>query len=223
MAYGPRMTSLAWLLLGVGGIAALVDWYAVARKDKRIEYVAKPATLLCLILVAVALDPEVNAMRSWFVVALALSMVGDVFLMLPGNLFVQGLGSFLLAHLAYIAGFVAGGIDEDFLVVATPLIAVAVIAVAVLMYARFLVVRMTGDAHPMRVPVALYAMVIGTMLISAVAATSVVAIAGAGLFVVSDGLIGYSRFIRMTSWAPLAIIVTYHLGQTGLVLALVFR
>ena len=44
---------------------------------------------------------------------------------------------------------------------------------------------------------------------------------GALLFVTSDGLIGYSRFVRVPSWAPVAIIVTYHLGQAGLVLSLV--
>jgi uncharacterized membrane protein YhhN len=216
------MTSLAWLFFVIAGIAALADWAAVVRREKRWEYIAKPATLLGLILVAVSLDPDVGAMRMWFVVALTFSLAGDIFLMLPDDLFLQGLGAFLLAHLAYIGGFVAGGIDEDPLIVATPLVAAGVIAVAVVMYARFLVVRMTGDAHPMRVPVALYATVIGSMLIAAVASTSPVAIAGAGLFVLSDGLIGYSRFIRMTSWAPLAIIVTYHLGQAGLVLSLVY-
>jgi uncharacterized membrane protein YhhN len=81
---------------------------------------------------------------------------------------------------------------------------------------------MTGEARAMKLPVALYAVAIGTMLVTAIASHSAFAIAGAGLFVISDGLIGYSRFLRMTSWAPLAIIVTYHLGQAGLVLALVF-
>ena len=217
VAYGPRMTGSAWLFLALAGVAAPADWSAVARKDKRIEYVAKPATLCALILVAVALDPEIDAMRVWFVVGLALSLVGDVFLMLPGNLFVQGLGSFLLAHLAYIAGFAAGGTEESTLLIAAP-----VVAVAVLVYARLLIKGMTGEERAMKLPVALYAVAIGTMLVMAIASHLACAILGAGLFVISDGLIGYSRFLRMTSWAPLAIIVTYHLGQAGLVLSLVF-
>jgi hypothetical protein len=43
-------------------------------------------------------------MRTWFVVALALSLLGDVFLMLPVDLFVFGLGAFLLGHVAYTVG-----------------------------------------------------------------------------------------------------------------------
>jgi len=217
VAYGPRMTSSAWLFLALAGVAAPADWSAVVRKDKRIEYLAKPATLGALILAAVALDPDVDAMRVWFVIALALSLVGDVFLMLPGNLFVQGLGAFLLAHLAYIAGFAAGGADESSLLIAAP-----VVAVAVLVYARLLIKGMTGETRAMKLPVALYAVAIGVMLVMAIASHFAFAIVGAGLFVLSDGLIGYSRFVRMRSWAPPAIIVTYHLGQAGLVLALVF-
>jgi uncharacterized membrane protein YhhN len=49
---------------------------------------------------------------------------------------------------------------------------------------------------------------------------AVSAAAGAVLFYVSDALIGFSRFVREWPWAPVAIIVTYHLGQAGLVLAL---
>jgi hypothetical protein len=37
----------------------------------------------------------------------------------------------------------------------------------------------------------------------------------------SDSLIGWTRFVRAHSWGPLAIIVTYHLGQAALVVSLV--
>ena len=50
-------------------------------------------------------------MRAWFVAALVLSLVGDVFLMLPQDLFVFGLGSFLLGHIAYIVGMHVDGVD----------------------------------------------------------------------------------------------------------------
>ena len=48
-------------------------------------------------------------MRAWFVAALVLSLAGDVFLMLPKDLFVFGLGAFLLGHLAYIVGLHVDG------------------------------------------------------------------------------------------------------------------
>ena len=55
---------------------------------------------------ALALDPFDSAVRAWFVAALVLCLAGDVFLMLPKDLFVAGLASFLLGHLCYVAGLV---------------------------------------------------------------------------------------------------------------------
>jgi hypothetical protein len=44
---------------------------------------------------------------------------------------------------------------------------------------------------------------------------------GASLFFASDSLIAWNRFVRPRAWAPVAIMVTYHLGQAGLVTSLV--
>src|SRR4051794_41583322 len=68
-------------------------------------------TMVCLIVVALALDPVAgaDARRGWFVAALVFSLAGDVFLMLPRDLFVAGLSAFLVAHLCYIAGFWTDG------------------------------------------------------------------------------------------------------------------
>jgi YhhN family len=45
-------------------------------------------------------------------------------------------------------------------------------------------------------------------------------IVGALLFMLSDSLIAETRFVRPHAWAPVTIMVTYHLGQAGLVLSL---
>jgi uncharacterized membrane protein YhhN len=59
-----------------------------------------------LITAAVALRHGDPSLRCAFTAtALVLSLAGDVFLMLPRNLFVAGLGSFLLVHVAYIVAF----------------------------------------------------------------------------------------------------------------------
>ena len=64
---------------------------AVHQEQKTLEYVCKPLTLGLLIGCALALDPADEAVRAWFVAALVLSLAGDVFLMLPQDLFVFGL------------------------------------------------------------------------------------------------------------------------------------
>ena len=69
-------------------------------------------------------------------------------------------------------------------------------------------------------PVTAYVVVITAMLASAIASGVAVAALGAGLFYASDSLIAWNRFVRPLPWAPLAIIVTYHVGQGALVLSL---
>ena len=205
------MTAPAAFLLGMAAVFAVADWVAVARGSKVLEYVAKPAATLLLVGVAIAIVPEHDARRAWFVLALVLSLAGDVFLMLPRNLFVAGLASFLLGHVAYIAGF---GLGE-----AWPwILGVAVVAVAVgTPILRALLAR--GEKELVG-PVVAYMAVISVMVACAIGTGDAVANAGAALFMLSDSLIAWNRFVRPLAWAPVTIMVTYHLAQAGLVLSL---
>ena len=65
--------------------------------------------------------------------------------------------------------------------------------------------------------VAVYMVVISLMAASALASGRYLAVAGAALFLASDTMIAWNRFVRPFEWAPTAIIVTYHLGQIALV------
>lgn len=198
------MESIA--LIGFLGFA-IVDWIAVATGWKAGEYVAKPATLAFLILYA-ALQPGV----SWpLLAALVFSLLGDVYLMLPIDLFIAGLSAFLVGHVAYIFAFDAGTVSRlIWLVVVT-------LASAPLAY------RILGSVRPlsMRGPVAGYMLVISMMVASAFAAGNHWAIGGALLFYASDAMIAWDRFVAPFASARVAIIVTYHLGQLGLVWGLV--
>ena len=214
------MTTAAWVLLALTGLAAVVDWAAVATGRTVVEYVAKPLTTAGLVAVALALVPVHADMRVAFVVALVLSLVGDVFLMLPGvRWFVPGLGAFLLAHVAYVVGFTIGpGTGSELLVGA-----VIAAVVAVPMGLRLL--RAVHRSAPeLTGPVAAYVVVIAAMVACATGWGNPWAVAGAWLFFLSDALIGESRFVHPersgTRGARVAIIVTYHLGQAGLVLSL---
>lgn len=211
------MTELAWVLLGAFLAVALANWYSRATDDRRLEYVTKPSAMVLLAGVAIVLDPAdgEGARRAWFVVAVVLSLAGDVFLMLPDDRFVAGLGSFLAAHLAYVAGFLVDPPDATAIAVA----AVVVVAVAATLAAP-VVWSLRRRSPELTVPVVVYMVVISAMVTLALATGSVLAGAGAVLFFVSDYLIARDRFVRPLVWAPLAIMVLYHLGQAGLVLSL---
>lgn len=210
------MTTLAAVLLGATFVVAALDWYAVGRGDRRLEYVMKPLTMVVLIGAALALDDVDGTARSWFVAALVLSLAGDVFLMLPSDQFVPGLASFLLGHIAYIIGLQSLDTSATGLVIG---LVVVIVALPVLGLRIANAVR-SGDEPALLGPVVAYMLVISAMVVSASSTGNVFAIAGAVSFYASDALIAWTRFIEDFPWGRVAIIVTYHLAQVGLVLSL---
>jgi uncharacterized membrane protein YhhN len=203
-------------LFAVAAVFAGGDWVARLRRDGRLESICKPATMVALIGAAVALSPgsDAGGRRWWFVAALALSLVGDVLLMIPSDLFVAGLGAFLVAHLAYLAGFWDRGPGGSAVAVAA--------AIVIVVVAPFGVRILTAlqETPSLRGPVGLYMVVISAMLATALATGNVAAGVGAALFVSSDTMIAWNRFVRPFGAADVGIMVTYHLGQAALVLSL---
>jgi uncharacterized membrane protein YhhN len=207
-----------WLLLAVFLAVAVVDWTAVHVRSKALEYVCKPGCMLVLIAAAAALDADDEAARTALVVALALSTLGDVFLMLRGDrsgLFLAGLASFLLAHVAYVVAFSFDGLESDGM-----LVGAALAAGLILFVGRPVIGAVRrGEEPAMAGPVTAYVAVIATMVFAAAGSGDGRAIAGALLFAASDSLIARQRFVREAPWAPLTIIVTYHLAQALLVVS----
>lgn len=210
------MNGTVTALLAATLVVAAVDWWAVATDRRRVEYVAKPLTMVVLIAAALAIDPADGTQRTWFVVALVLSLAGDVFLMLPRDLFVPGLASFLLGHVAYIVGLLSDGISLAGLAVGVVIIAVAL----PLLGGRVLRAVRAGDEPELTVPVTLYVLVISAMVVSAGASGSALALAGALSFYASDALIAWTRFIQPFAWGRVAVMVTYHAAQIALVASL---
>jgi uncharacterized membrane protein YhhN len=197
---------VANLYLAAFLVLAVLDWVAVATNSRPLEYVAKPGALCALIAWAATGD----AAWPWLIAALSFSLVGDVLLMLPADAFAPGLGAFLIAHLAYIVAFTA------------PLPArigwlLVVLAASYPITARLLRAVPTG---PLRPAVAIYMAAIALMVGSAIASGDAVATMGAALFLASDTMLGWDRFVQRQPWARPAVMVTYHLGQLALAAAL---
>lgn len=210
------MTPVAWIALGVAAVAAVANWWARARDDRRVEFIAKPLTMTALVVVAATLDPTDPTRRAWFVAAAVFSLAGDVFLMLPRDRFLQGVGAFLLAHLSYLAGLLRGELTAAGL-----LLGAALMAVALAVTGRPLVAALRGDHPELVAPVVVYMTAICAMVIAAFAFGPALAAAGALLFAISDSVLARDRFVRSLPWAPVAVMVTYHLGQAALLLSLV--
>jgi uncharacterized membrane protein YhhN len=201
--------------LAVFGAIAAVDWVAVARRSKPLEYVCKPGCMVALVAAALAMDPADGSARAWLVAALVLSTAGDVFLMLPSRPFVAGLAAFLLAHIAFIAGFIVDDVDTQPLALGIA----AGLALYVGVGRSLVLAAHRSDEPAMAPPVAIYALVISIMLATAFGTGDWRAAVGAVVFASSDALIARERFVRETAAGPLAIIVTYHVAQALLLLS----
>ena len=211
------MTTTSWALLALTLAFAVTDWWAVWAERPSVRYVTKPATLAFLIGVAVTLTPVSSTIRTWMVIGLVLSLAGDVFLMLPEKWFVAGLGAFLLGHIAYIVGLQLAPTSLGWTLVGLVVVAVCVAIVG----ARVVKAVASGDQRDMVVPVIAYLVVISAMVVSAWGTAAPWAIAGATSFYASDATLAWNRFLEPRRFGPLAVMVTYHLGQIGLVAWLV--
>ncbi|MEZ4383343.1 MAG: lysoplasmalogenase family protein [Nannocystaceae bacterium] len=144
------------------------------------------------IAVALAAGATSSAWGQVLLVALGLSMVGDLCLLSRATRpFTAGLVAFLLAHLAYAAAFLVRGVDLT--IAAAAAIAVAVVAVRV---ARWVLPHVPAE---LRAAVLAYIVAVSGMAILAVAAgfaARAPAIAAAGVaFFVSDLFVARSRFV----------------------------
>ncbi len=218
-----------WILVGIAAAAAAGDWVAVARDDRRLEYVAKPAVLVALIAAAAVLPAghtDLVDRRWWFVAALTCCLVGDVLLMLPSDPFVAGLSAFLAGHLLFIVGFLQPPSplgDPPFAFSALGLsVATAVVVAATIVPATLMFRSLVRDGHRELIPpVAVYLVAIATMAVLAFNVGVLAAAMGAAFFVVSDAVLAVDRFVRPIPRGKLVVHVTYHLAQGLLVLSLV--
>jgi len=210
------MTTGAWIALAAAAVFAICDWHSRLRHNRSLQYFAKPAALVALICVVLLVDPADATRRAWFVAALACGLAGDVLLMLPSDRFVAGLAAFLVGHVLYIAGFMTDPPSSTAVLVCVAAVVAAMVPVSV----RILAGLRSGGHGALVGPVAAYMVVIGAMWASALGSGIWIAGAGGGLFVASDSLIAWDRFVRPMRWAGVAIMVTYHLAQAGLAFSL---
>jgi uncharacterized membrane protein YhhN len=210
------VNAATFLLLSIAAVVAVGDWMAVAAGARIPEYVLKPLTMVVLILATLELDPSSDAARGALVVGLVLSLVGDVLLMLPVDLFVAGLAAFLAAHVAYVVALWLLGVSGAGL-----LVGIVVVVVGALVAGRRIVAGAAAADRALVAPVAAYLAVISAMVVSALGVGAFFAVTGALLFYVSDAVLGWTRFVSDFPRSRVVVMIAYHLGQAGLVLALV--
>ncbi len=176
--------------------------------------VLKAIPIVALALVAAIAPEPVSARYAALVTAgLLLSAVGDVCLVWPER-FTMGLTSFLLAHCCYLVAFGLGAGQGGQAWPWLAAIAVAAIALLALLWPHL--------GH-LRGPVLVYVVVIAAMAWAAARRAAspgipepsgTLALAGALVFMSSDGVLAIDRFARRFRPAHAVVMVTYYLAQT---------
>ena len=203
-----------WILpMALAGVIAVLDWWAVATDRRDIERWAKPAVMVFLIVAAVLIPAESDWIRWWIVIGLAFGLVGDVLLF--ADRFIPGAAAFLVGHLAYVAALVLVPQEPRGLLVG----AVIVLLVAGLV-GRKIVAAAWAKAPLLGGIVAAYMAVIAVVVILAVGSTSMVVAIAALLFLTSDALLAWARFVGPAPGGRVTVMVTYQLAQAGFVLAI---
>jgi alkenylglycerophosphocholine/alkenylglycerophosphoethanolamine hydrolase len=202
------------LLLGAALAAAVFCLAAMEMGRPALMLAAKPLPVLLL---AAFLWPAGEAFGLRVSLGLLFSAAGDVLLELGPQYFLWGVGAFFIAHLFYIAAFLA---DEKGL---RPLAAIPAIVLGILVFPRLL----PGlEGQGLLVPVLLYTLALCAMLWRALArrggAAARYGALGAAAFAISDSLIALDRFAPEGAPVPhvrYAILILYWLGQLGITLS----
>ena len=175
-----------------------------------LHWFAKPLATAVIFALAWRARPVVSTRYRRFVLAgIACSLAGDVFLMLPGDLFVPGLLAFLVGHACFIVVLLG---DSRFARPVWPLL-------ACLAYGAVnLVLLWSAIAAPLRVPVIVYVAVLCSMGGQAVArawrgdASAQLAARGALVFMLSDSVLAWDRFRGPVPLASLWVLAAYYLS-----------
>jgi uncharacterized membrane protein YhhN len=204
-------------VLAAAGLAAAIDWWAVATDRRSVEVVWKPLTMAFLVVLAGVAGSAPADVR-WLVVGAAVcGVLGDAALLGAGTAwFIRGLLAFAVGHALYVAAALVVGVGATAWWGA--------LFVALLFAWRFLpkvvpAARASGGLAMMSA-VLFYATIIAAMVITATGTGRWLAVVGAGLFAFSDWALGQRQFIGPQTFPRLVVMVPYHVGQTMLILGL---
>ncbi len=220
----------AMWIFSLAVLLALADWYALEHNIAWLRYSSKPLVIIALgawLLV----QPIGFSTLFWFFLALVFSLSGDAWLLAPPRFFMAGLVSFLLAHVSYIIAFNR----QELPPISWPIISMVLFFVGMGVFILPLLIiniRKRAGTRKLQGAVVTYYIVLSLMAFSATTTlyrpawerqTAALVAIGGLLFFFSDFMLAFDRFVRPVNHGRLIVHVTYHLGQFGLMLGVVWH
>ncbi len=218
------MYTLIILAFIFAGLESLALWKGL----RKLEFIAKPAVMVCLF-AWLSGTAGLQGALLWFGIGILFSLAGDIALLSIDRYFMLGLVAFLLAHIAYLIGFNSPPPDSPGV---WAFVIAIVLGLSVMRLLRRLIsgVRMTNARLVM--PVIIYSTVITLMLLSALltlsnpawAATPALLVSlGAFLFYLSDIILAWNKFVSPIKNSRMLNIGIYHLAQIAIVVGVAMQ
>jgi uncharacterized membrane protein YhhN len=165
----------------------------------------------------------------WYTLGVVFCLAGDIFLMVPRDMFLFGLVAFLVGHISYLVGFN----DLGPYVNLWGAILILVLGIYVWwLFPKLAAGLMSKGKIKLKIPVLIYSLVISLMVYSACMTwtrqgwplySALAVSVGAIFFYASDSILAWDRFVTPIAHARLKTMITYHLGQFGIVLGAILH
>lgn len=209
--------------------AMIVNWIAVWQKLSVLNFFSKPAVIL-LFLISLPGQGFFTYPIFWFWIGLGFSLLGDILLMLPKRYFLSGLGAFLITHLCYFLGL--NLLTPPHTSWISPLITGVVLTAAIWVH------WLTKDPNKKSISSReLLAVLVYSCLLLMMTGAAVLThfsfawkpipafsvSLGAGLFLISDGLIGWHKYIKPVPFRDILVRISYHAAQAGIVIGVLMQ
>ncbi len=212
---------LAFIFAGLESLALWKGWH-------KLEYLVKPAVMICLF-VWLSATAGLQGALLWFGIGILFSLAGDIFLLFIDRFFMFGLVAFLLGHVAYLIGF---NIPLPQTTVWSIGFAIVIGMGSVRVLRRIVgSIRAKGQKR-LIVPVLVYGTVITLMLLSAMltlfrldwdATAALLVSFGAAMFYFSDIVLAWHRFVAPIKNGRMLNIGMYHLAQIAIVVGVAMQ
>jgi uncharacterized membrane protein YhhN len=209
------MKKQAGIIFWIYALVVLLELLFIFFNQSQLRWFTKPLLMPLLMIGFYSAVVKRSGVFFFFILAaLFLSWGGDVLLQMQG-MFIPGLISFLLAHVCYIIYFTKTGKGKQGFVQLKP-----VVVLPVLLYILLFLWSLFPYLNALKIPVTVYGITIGTMLLLALntkhkldSRTTLLFIAGAFLFVLSDSILAVNLFAYKHLVLSLLVMITYATAQ----------
>lgn len=191
-------------------LVSFVDIIAILNSNSLWQTIAKPLIIPALLAYYISSSKSRN---KFYILALIFSFIGDVLLLDKSNMFLFGIGAFLITQVLYIYIF-SKGLKES------PKNKMILAFLPFLVFFMVLITVLKPGLKDFFVPVVIYGAAISVFgsisLLKYLVkkdSTNLKLCIGAAIFIVSDSLIALHKFHEPRSIYPVAIMLTYVIAQ----------